>query len=293
VSRSIHLRFESLPSGLASYPRVVLTRRPPLDEVRSPPEFRVHVERVTLEADEIARYAQVCGFDPAAGVPVTYPHVLAAPLHLKIFATEAFPLRPMGLIHVANRIELLGKLEAGARVSVDAAVRAYQASDAGMTFDIESQLTSRGKPLWRETSSFLSRRSERSERPAARPVRPPRAPKDAQLLDKVEVSLRTAWDYARVSFDFNPIHLSDPTARMFGLRGAISHGMWSLARLLASQRASVPSRARIEAQFLSPVPLPAHLVLKEWVDAGERRRAMCDARTGRVHVLASWAATSA
>ena len=32
-NRKIHLRFPALPSGLASYPRVVLTRRPDLLEV--------------------------------------------------------------------------------------------------------------------------------------------------------------------------------------------------------------------------------------------------------------------
>ena len=53
------------------------------------------------------------------------------------------------------------------------------------------------------------------------------------MLAEFDVTLRTAWDYARVSSDFNPIHLSDRAARFFGLRGAISHGMWSLARSLA------------------------------------------------------------
>ena len=46
MARSIHLRFSKLPSGLACYPRVVLTRRQPLAEVGEPPEFHARVERV-------------------------------------------------------------------------------------------------------------------------------------------------------------------------------------------------------------------------------------------------------
>jgi len=46
VSRSIHLRFGRLPSGLVSYPRVLFTRRPALDAVKDPPEFHAHVEQV-------------------------------------------------------------------------------------------------------------------------------------------------------------------------------------------------------------------------------------------------------
>jgi acyl dehydratase len=102
------------------------------------------------------------------------------------------------------------------------------------------------------------------------------------------VSLRTAWDYARVSSDFNPIHLSDRAARFFGLRGAIAHGMWSLARSMAWP----PTPAigtRIETQFLTPVQLPARVAIKQWTADGQVRRALCDVRTGRVHMYAWWA----
>ena len=97
------------------------------------------------------------------------------------------------------------------------------------------------------------------------------------------MSLRTAWDYARVSSDFNPIHLSDRAARFFGLRGAIAHGMWSLARSLALPTTPA-TPARIETQFLTPVQLPARVAIKEWTADGAVRRALCDVRTGRVHV---------
>lgn len=294
MTRSIHLRFGKLPSGLASYPRVVLVRRPPIDEVRRPPEFRAHVERVVLQADEIARYAKVCGWQGGGdAVPATYPHILATPLHLKIFATSAFPLRPMGLIHVGNRIDVLGKLATGMAVSVDVAVRSYESTDAGITFDVESWLSNQGRTLWRETSSFLSRRAEGTRTKSGRHPRPPKAPRDARLLEELDVSLKTAWDYARVSNDFNPIHLSDPTARLFGLRGAISHGMWSLARALSGEPAVPPSKSRIDAQFLTPVGLPSRVALKEWTEEGTRRRALCDQRTGRVHLLVSVSPTSA
>jgi acyl dehydratase len=109
------------------------------------------------------------------------------------------------------------------------------------------------------------------------------------VLSEFEVTRRTARDYAWVSKDFNPIHLSDRAARFFGLRGAISHGMWSLARTLSQAPAPViPDFARIETQFLTPVQLPARVAIKEWSAEGQRRRALCDIRTGRVHMFAYW-----
>jgi acyl dehydratase len=154
-----------------------------------------------------------------------------------------------------------------------------------------TEVTSDGQPVWRETCVFLSRWPESVGRKGGRPPRPPKAPKDAAVLSELKVTGRTAWSYARVSGDFNPIHLNDRVARYFGLRGAISHGMWSLARSLA--QAPVPALAdgvRIDTEFLTPVQLPARVAIKEWTAEGRRSRALSDVRTGRLHMYSSWPA---
>ncbi|WP_230396644.1 MaoC family dehydratase [Streptomyces blattellae] len=60
--------------------------------------------------------------------------------------------------------------------------------------------------------------------------------------------------YAAASGDRNPIHLYPLTARPFGFRRAVAHGMWTLARCLAAH--GVPERALVRAQFRAPVQLP-------------------------------------
>ena len=108
TASTVQLRLKKLPSGLASYPRVLLTRRPDILSLVEPSEFEVRLDGVVIEPRNVMRYASVCAFDASdvrnGYVPVTYPHVLAMPLHLKIMGHAAFPLRPMGLIHVANTI---------------------------------------------------------------------------------------------------------------------------------------------------------------------------------------------
>jgi acyl dehydratase len=146
-----------------------------------------------------------------------------------------------------------------------------------------------GQTVWQETCVFMSRWPDSVQRTGGRPPRPPKAPKDSQVLTELAVDLNRAWSYARVSGDFNPIHLNDRAARFFGLRGAISHGMWSLARSLAERPIDVPPPdARLETRFLTPVQLPAKVNIKQWVEDGQSKRAMCDVRTGRVHMYAYW-----
>ena len=290
---SRQLQLARLPSVWATYPRVLLTKRPPLTESLQPPEFAALVRGVRIDAADAARYAAMCGFDPGAGLPVTYPHVLAMPLHLKIFGQRDFPLRPMGLIHLSNVIEGPFALAPGRPLDITVRAHNYRRTDAGLAFDIDTEITADGLVLWRETCVFLSRWPEPQDRSGARPPRPPKAPKDSTVLAEFDVSLETAWAYARVSSDFNPIHLNDRAARFFGLRGAIGHGMWSLARSLAQAPVpSIPLGTRIETQFLTPVQLPARVAIKNWTAEGQERRALCDVRTGRVHMYAWWDAVT-
>jgi acyl dehydratase len=291
VIASRQLKLARLPSVWATYPRVLLTKRPPLTESLQPPEYSASVRGVRIDAAAAARYAAMCGFDPGAGLPVTYPHVLAMPLHLKIFGRRDFPLRPMGLIHLSNVIEGPCALAPGRPLDITVLAHNYSRTDAGLAFDIDTELTADGQVLWRETCVFLSRWAEPQERSGARPPRPPKAPKDSTVLAEFDVSLETAWAYARVSSDFNPIHLNDRAARFFGLRGAIGHGMWSLARSLAQAPVpSIPPGTRIGTQFLTPVQLPARVAIKSWTADGQERCALCDVRTGRVHMYAWWSA---
>ena len=291
----VQLRLARLPSGLASYPRVVRTRRPDLLTVSDPPEIEVRVPGVRFAASQVSRYALACGFDGSdvrnGYVPVTYPHVLAMPLHLRIMATKAFPLRPMGLIHMANTIGAAASaLTPGLVVDLVVAARNYRSLDAGLAFDMDTEMTQGDRVVWRETCVFMSRWPDAAQRSTGRPPRPPKAPKDSTVLTEIDVTRRMAWNYARVSNDYNPIHLSNRAARFFGLRGAISHGMWSLARSLAAAPVDTPPPdARLETQFLTPVQLPARVNIKQWSEEGVGRRAMCDVRTGRVHMYAHWA----
>ena len=293
ATRTVHLKLSKQPSVLGSYPRALLTRRPDILTLQEPSEFEVRLDNVLIDPQAVAKYASVCAFDASdvrnGYVPITFPHVLAMPLHLRIMGHPSFPLRPMGLIHVSNTIAQPRALEAGMTLNVVVSARNYCRTDAGLTCDIVTDVLRAGQTVWRETCVFLSRWPDSVQRTGGRPARPPKAPKDAQVLTELAVDQNRVWKYARVAGDFNPIHLSDRAARFFGLRGAISHGMWTLARSLAERPVDVPPPdARLETQFLTPVQLPARVNIKQWVEQGQSKRAMCDVRTGRIHMIAYW-----
>ena len=61
-----------------------------------------------------------------------------------------------------------------------------------------------------------------------------------------------------MSGDRNPIHLYPLTAKLFGFKRQIAHGMWSKARALGQLQHELPEEAfTVAVQFKVPMFIPA------------------------------------
>ena len=79
-------------------------------------------------------------------------------------------------------------------------------------------------------------------------------------VETFAVPADTGRRYARVSDDYNLIHLSAPTARLFGFKRAIAHGMWSLARVLGGL-SDAGAAQQVDVHFRRPLLMPAEVTL--------------------------------
>ena len=68
--------------------------------------------------DHVAAYAAVCGFPVKDTVPLTYPHMLAFPLHMAIMTDAAFPFPAIGTVHLENSITQHRPVTVGERLEV-------------------------------------------------------------------------------------------------------------------------------------------------------------------------------
>ncbi len=93
--------------------------------------------------------------------------------------------------------------------------------------------------------------------------------------------------YAAVSGDRNPIHLYDATARPFGFRRHIAHGMWLVARCLAQLEAGLPDTYRCEVAFRHPVELPGEVEFASRVDRGRTDFEVRSVTAPRAHLSGS------
>ncbi|MFM9382848.1 MaoC family dehydratase [Pseudomonas sp. UV AK001] len=217
--------------------------------------------RCWVEVDEknLAAYRKVCGFADDGLLPPTYPHVMAFALQMQLLTAKDFPFPLLGLIHLSNRIRVLRPMGGISRAHVSVRVHNLQPHPKGATFDLLTTLGDQLGPLWEAESRMLCRgvklEGEAPEQ-AWEPTRP--LTQVAQWKAAADIGRQ----YAKVSGDYNPIHLSAASARLFGFPAAIAHGLWNKARMLAALADHLP-RANLEitVHFRKPVRLPSEVSL--------------------------------
>ncbi|MFJ4345738.1 MaoC family dehydratase [Pseudomonas sp. NPDC089401] len=241
---------------------------------------------IRVQPGNLAAYRKLCHFTDDRRLPGTYPHVMAFSLQLQLLTAREFPFPLLGLVHLHNRIEVLRPL--GGIDGLHFAVHAdnLQAHAKGGTFDLVTEAEDGLGLLWRETSRMLVRGLKLDGQPADGPERDPMPlPEATRWYADSDIGRR----YARVCGDYNPIHLSAASARLFGFPTAIAHGMWSQAMALAALHTHLPaSKYLFEVDFRKPVRLPSEVVLSA-SEAGPAGELRLDGHGELLHMAGRWA----
>ncbi|WP_407703405.1 MaoC family dehydratase [Streptomyces triticirhizae] len=288
--------FSRPPGLLASYARALRPQRASIG--RALPARTLRLSRVPHEPARLRRYAALCGFpDPTAGpLPVTYPHLFAFPLTMRLLTARDFPHPALGLVHLADAIERSRPLAPDEELSVAVHAEAAEPHPRGTAFAVVAEVRDAdGAAVWRSTSTYLRRGradaphagAEGGERAGSRARRASAEHAGAEggaagsgragpggrggpassagEVDGNAPTVTECWSlpadlgrrYARVSGDRNPIHLHPLTARPFGFRRPIAHGMWTTARALAALDEVLPESFAVNVRFRAPAELPS------------------------------------
>jgi acyl dehydratase len=249
------------------------------------------VEGVTVDPSRHEAFCRVVGAPLREGPGGTevfsgHLHALAFPVAMSVLTRPDFPLPLLRMVHLANEVEHLAPVAVGEDLTVTAHAERLRPHRAGAQLDVVVRLYREdGRPVWTGRSTYLAK----GVRVPGAPGEPPR-PRFVPPAPTGRWSLPagTGRDYAAVSGDWNPIHLSGPSARALGMRGAVAHGMYSASRALAQVRVPAGTPFRWTAEFAAPVLLPgvvAFSVADDGRGAAWTRSdyAGWDPRTGRPH----------
>ena len=284
MTAPVELVFDRLPALVPQYLRVaVAARRSRRVDAAEVPTIHATAATVAVDPGRVQRCRELLRYTDDGSLPPTFPQILAAPLHLAILANRNFPLPASGLVHLHNTIEVFAPVSQDLPLRLSAILCNAVNTARGIEMSMRTEAAVDGDVLWRSDSLMLSRGPSQ----ASRRHRRRQPPRDSMVpVTSWRAEKNIGRRYARVSGDYNPIHLSAVTARPFGFRAAIAHGMWTLGRTISALHDYLQPPFGIEAQFTRPLLLPGEVRLL--LDAGDERAfRLVDGSTGKAYLTGS------
>jgi len=257
-----------LPSSRALYLKALIGRRAGLKRGEAFPRVGLSAPW-RLERSWLRDYLEICRWGAESQVtPLTVGQVCAAPVQSALLMGDYSPVSPLGLVHASNELLALQPLplEEELWISVWFGESAWR--PRGVTVDLHTVIArsaQRDEPLWMgRTTVFKALHPDQEALKAQRAQRatppPPlrEEPRAAQPLS-LELPPDMGRRYAPIARDHNPIHLYPWSARLFGFKRPIVHGMWALARSLAEAvpSAGAASTGELTVRFKRPLELPS------------------------------------
>lgn len=208
-----------------------------------------HQDRKKLRA-----YQEICGFTPSDTVPATWLHVQSFPLQTELMSSRDWPFPALGTVHTANEMKMIRPVSVEETLDIEVRASHLNPHAKGTTFHLLGFIRVGKELVWTSHSTYL-----------VPGYRVPGADVDIEREAAPETEPSETWElaadlgrrYAKVSGDYNPIHLHPASARLFGFRTTIAHGMWTHARALAALEKQLPVAYEARVQFVKPVELPS------------------------------------
>ena len=245
--------FSQLPKPYLAYPKVIqglIFKKPKAEKVL--PQVEYVVDSFKVDQKHLKAYNEVCGFKNNGYIPAIYLTVLSQSLQMHMMTSEAFPFPILGLVHIRNQVKQYRKIGVNETLTLSCKFGELQPHDKGVQFDFITTVKVGGEVVVEALTTYLSRQKTNAKA-AAKPAES-QAP-EYILNNEWNISENTGRRYAMTSGDFNLIHIHAVTAKAFGFKQAIAHGMWSKAK--AQANLSLPDAYEADVWFKLPMYLPS------------------------------------
>ncbi|MDK1683576.1 MaoC family dehydratase [Acinetobacter terrestris] len=256
--------FSQLPKPYLAYPKVIqglIFKKPKGEKVL--PQVEYVVDSFKVDQKHLKAYNEVCGFKNNGYIPAIYLAVLSQSLQMHMMTQEAFPFAILGLVHIRNQIKQTRKVGVNEQLTLSCKFGELQTHDKGVQFDFITTAKVGNEVVMEGTTTYLARQKTNGK--VAAKVAESKAPA-YEMQAEWNVSENTGRRYALTSGDFNLIHIHAITAKAFGFKQAIAHGMWSKAKALASL--TLPDSYEADVWFKLPMYLPSKV---EFLTANEAK----------------------
>ncbi|WP_269520212.1 MaoC family dehydratase [Alteromonas sp. BMJM2] len=220
---------------------------------------RIYTKTLSIDNKHYSKFCQEVAWPVSEHVHPLYLQMLSLPLQMRCLLDKQSPFPLLGLIHCANAVEIFEHCNLSESIECRVRFSDVRPHSRGWEIDVLLEAFQSSKRVYKAVSSYLVK--VKAVHVAPRGTQSKNAGRNAEnteskqrdFLSSLSATADTGRRYAAISGDYNPIHLSTVSAKAFGFKNAIAHGMWTLSRVIsqfveaAGPEASVASEAKAES----------------------------------------------
>ncbi|MCW8092907.1 MaoC/PaaZ C-terminal domain-containing protein [Alteromonas sp. ASW11-130] len=222
-------------------------------------------KNLLINFEHYQSYCALVDWEKVSRLHPLYLQVQSLSLQMLCLADKHNPFPLLGLVHISNHVWQSADADPHVSFSLRAELGELKAHAKGWVVDVIVNGDQQGKFVYRAVGKYLIRinaphvaRKKRKDQEQRQPFW-----ENYQQVAQWRIPDNIGRKYAKVSHDYNPIHLSAISAKLFGFKKAIAHGMWSLAKCysqLATDK-QFSGDIQLACEFLKPILLPAEVVV--------------------------------
>lgn len=233
-----------------------------------------------LQERDWRHYAERLGYPPLQAAPLCFHYLALQRAQLQAMLAPDFPHPLLGMVHLAQTLTREGPWQAGEPWQLAMTMEQTETPSSALHLRMRAAFEQQGACVLRADSLYLARRGPRRDTPKPAEETAPELRPVAQW----DLGANAGRRYARLSGDFNPIHLWGWSARWFGQRQPIIHGMHSAARCEAELTRHLGRPLQhLHIEFRRPLGLPNRAALHLQEDSGFELRDDAGQRVANGH----------
>lgn len=257
------IQITKAPSALPFYAKA-LVKGTHYQEGRPLPQLQCQWQNFQFPQDKLEAYRRCCHYPPGVSIPLLFPHSFLGPVHLLLMTHPRFPLKLMGAIHSRNHLIQYEPLFVSRHYDTTLAVISQRRRPQGLEFDLETKITHKDKLVWHSLSVYLVRMKLKEEDPESPLNQHINKLNQGKITHEFAIPKGVGKQFAMITGDINPIHMSRLLAKAFGFKRDLAHGMWSVGRVFNYFKHIDPKRPlRFDVAFKGPMYLGDKATLKE------------------------------
>ena len=198
------LEYDKIPGVLPIYTRVLFSRKKGFKPGDKFPKITAVARNISIDPEKLKAYREICELEDDGHLPILYPHVFTAPLHMAILGHKNFPVPLVGMLHFRNHLIQHRPIKVHEKLDAVVSLAEHRIVKQGFEFDYHIRIESKGELVWNSITTYLKQGKFGSEHHVSHRSNLIEPVKDARKLIDSHIPKNIGKRYAKICSDYNP-----------------------------------------------------------------------------------------